>query len=237
MLCPNCGKSVGDIARFCIDCQKLFPKQEEQPIDFQNQAKAETELEEGFLSFGQAGFWLRFFAFLMDGFFIYSVTILLVLLLTLFFFGTVFIASSSVKILSVAMIKGISISGVILYCVLLFLIVIGTRITYYSYFESSKLCATPGKLLFGLVVCTDSYSELSFLTAFFRNIAKILSYLILGIGFLMIGFSKNNQGLHDLIVGTYVVKKEVVPLPRLIFLAAIAIGLNCLIYTLMKVMK
>jgi uncharacterized RDD family membrane protein YckC len=37
-------------------------------------------------------------------------------------------------------------------------------------------------------------------------VGKFLSALILGIGYLMAGFDRNKQGLHDRIAGTYVIK-------------------------------
>ena len=40
-----------------------------------------------------------------------------------------------------------------------------------------------------------------------RNLAEILSALILGIGYIMVAFTAKKQGLHDMIAGTLVVKK------------------------------
>ena len=40
-----------------------------------------------------------------------------------------------------------------------------------------------------------------------RNLAKILSGLILCIGFLMVAFTGKKQGLHDMIAGTLVVSR------------------------------
>jgi uncharacterized RDD family membrane protein YckC len=41
-----------------------------------------------------------------------------------------------------------------------------------------------------------------------RYFAKILSALILGIGFLMVAFTERKQGLHDMLAGTLVVRGE-----------------------------
>jgi len=42
--------------------------------------------------------------------------------------------------------------------------------------------------------------------AILRYIGKVLSGMILGIGYFMIGWDKKKQGLHDKIAQTYVVK-------------------------------
>jgi uncharacterized RDD family membrane protein YckC len=39
-----------------------------------------------------------------------------------------------------------------------------------------------------------------------RWIGQGMSFLVLGLGFLMIAFSREKQGLHDKIAGTYVVR-------------------------------
>jgi len=55
---------------------------------------------------------------------------------------------------------------------------------------------------------TDMNAEkVSFKIATVRYFSKILSGIILGIGYLMIGFTKNKQGLHDKIAQTIVLRK------------------------------
>jgi uncharacterized RDD family membrane protein YckC len=49
--------------------------------------------------------------------------------------------------------------------------------------------------------------RISFGKASGRFFGKIISRLILGIGFFMIGFTEKKQGLHDMIAGCLVVKK------------------------------
>lgn len=53
--------------------------------------------------------------------------------------------------------------------------------------------------------------RISFLRAPARYFAKILSTLILFIGYIMVAFTVRRQGLHDLIASTLVMK-EIVPL-------------------------
>lgn len=75
---------------------------------------------------------------------------------------------------------------------------------YFAVFESSDLRATPGKLLKKIIVIGKDEDSISFARATIRFGGKILSAMILFIGFLMAGFTKNRLALHDLISNTRV---------------------------------
>lgn len=77
---------------------------------------------------------------------------------------------------------------------------------YFAVLESSKHQATLGKRLFKLRVADENGAPISFGRATGRFYAKTLSTMILCIGFLMAGWTKRKQGLHDLMVGTQVIK-------------------------------
>jgi uncharacterized RDD family membrane protein YckC len=77
---------------------------------------------------------------------------------------------------------------------------------YFALLESSARGATLGKMALGLRVVTSNGQRLSFLNATGRYFAKILSAIILMIGFIMIGFTDKKRGLHDMIAGTLVIK-------------------------------
>ena len=77
---------------------------------------------------------------------------------------------------------------------------------YFALLESSERGATLGKMALGLRVVTASGGRLGFGQATGRYFAKILSGIILGIGFLMVAFTDRKRGLHDMIAGTLVVK-------------------------------
>ena len=81
------------------------------------------------------------------------------------------------------------------------------QFAYWPLFESSKWQATPGKKICRLYVATQDKKRLSFFRAFIRNIAKTLSILTLGFGFLMIATTIRNQCLHDKIAGAVVFKR------------------------------
>jgi uncharacterized RDD family membrane protein YckC len=68
---------------------------------------------------------------------------------------------------------------------------------YFAGLESSKLQATLGKRLLSLTVTDDRGERVSFLRATGRHFGKILSTLPLGLGFLMIFTTEDNQALHD----------------------------------------
>jgi uncharacterized RDD family membrane protein YckC len=77
-------------------------------------------------------------------------------------------------------------------------------ITYSVYFITSKHQATPGKRIMNIYIATKDGKKLSVNRCFARFFASILSGLLLGIGFLMIAFTKEKTALHDLICNTRV---------------------------------
>lgn len=77
---------------------------------------------------------------------------------------------------------------------------------YFAFMESSERGATFGKMALGLRVVTDQGQRLSFLNATGRYFAKIISAIILGIGFIMVAFTDRKRGLHDMIASTLVIK-------------------------------
>jgi uncharacterized RDD family membrane protein YckC len=77
---------------------------------------------------------------------------------------------------------------------------------YYALFESSPWQATPGKMVVGARVSDIAGMRISFLQATGRTFGKILSAIILGIGFIMVAFNPRKQALHDVMAGTLVIK-------------------------------
>jgi uncharacterized RDD family membrane protein YckC len=78
---------------------------------------------------------------------------------------------------------------------------------YFALQESSAHQATVGKRAMGIYV-TDLYGRrISFGQATGRYFSKILSGLILDIGYIMVAFTEKKQGLHDMIAGTLVRRK------------------------------
>ena len=78
---------------------------------------------------------------------------------------------------------------------------------YFAAMESSPKQATLGKLALSMKVTSLQGERISFGKATGRYFGKILSALILLIGFLMIAFTEKKQGLHDMLAGTLVANK------------------------------
>ena len=59
----------------------------------------------------------------------------------------------------------------------------------------------------GLYVADLRGDPIGFLRAFFRNALKVLSSLLIGVGWMMAGFGPRKQALHDLLAGTLVLRR------------------------------
>src|SRR5258708_5275143 len=75
---------------------------------------------------------------------------------------------------------------------------------YEAFLESSSYQVTLGKMIFGMKVTDLNGNRISFERATGRHFAKWLSAMILGIGYIMVGFPDRKQGLHNLLPGTLV---------------------------------
>lgn len=77
---------------------------------------------------------------------------------------------------------------------------------YEALTTSSSWQGTVGKRVLRLKVTDEAGNRISFARATGRFFGKILSRLIMDIGFIMVAFTERKQGLHDLLAGTYVVR-------------------------------
>ena len=78
---------------------------------------------------------------------------------------------------------------------------------YYTVMESSKLQGTVGKFALGIKVTDLDGNQISFGKANGRYFSKIISTIILMIGYIMVAFTEKKQGLHDMMAGCLVVNK------------------------------
>lgn len=140
---------------------------------------------------GYAGFWRRFAAYWIDWFVFFSIEL--------------FIAAARGIPLSTrqAMEPEELAKGLLLGLFLGWL--------YAASFESSPWQATIGKRAMDVYVTDLKGHRLSFAQASGRFFGKIVSALILGIGFIMIGFTGRKQALHDLLAGCLVVRRKEEP--------------------------
>jgi uncharacterized RDD family membrane protein YckC len=81
------------------------------------------------------------------------------------------------------------------------------RWAYTAGLQSSYWQATVGKKVLGIIVVDEYGDRLTLKRATGRFFAEILSALLLCIGYMMVGWTKHKQGLHDKIAKTFVIKK------------------------------
>lgn len=79
---------------------------------------------------------------------------------------------------------------------------------YSAVMESSEWQATVGKRVLGLWVTDEDGRRISFGRATVRHFAKIVSALVLFIGFIMVAFTDRKQGLHDKMASTLVWRRS-----------------------------
>jgi uncharacterized RDD family membrane protein YckC len=139
-----------------------------------------------------AGFWLRFAAALIDG---------LLTFFPLFFIAIVVIGVA--RIVSAA--RGYD-SAVVILAVLPAVTIVAACL-YFSILESSPWQATVGKLVLRLYVSDLEGHRITQSRAMCRNLAKCLSNLTVGTGYLMCGFTKKRQALHDILASCLVLRR------------------------------
>lgn len=80
------------------------------------------------------------------------------------------------------------------------------QILYFSLMESSKHQATLGKLALGIKVTDLEGNRIDFVRSLFRQLGKILSSMLMFIGYLMTAFTPKKQALHDVLSNCLVVR-------------------------------
>ncbi|MBN8549940.1 MAG: RDD family protein [Deltaproteobacteria bacterium] len=146
-----------------------------------------------------SGFWRRVVAFSIDGCIIQLARIVAVW----FCFTLGIQIFSEIAHLSAGAAFGAaaaSIVGLVLLSLLLGLV-------YFAAFESSSFRATPGKIIMQAYVGNENAEPISFGRALFRNLAKVVSAIPLGLGYVMAAFSARKQALHDHIASTLVLRE------------------------------
>ncbi|MRR55207.1 MAG: hypothetical protein EG822_11990 [Deltaproteobacteria bacterium] len=187
MICHRCGKLFPEGYRFCPGCG-LESTGSAKPAG-QGRPLPAPHLPAGTSSAVlYAGFWRRVVACLIDRLLLGLVNLFLCLFYIL--------------------LSGIDWNGEELRTVSLTSAVFGflLRWLYCTLLESSASQATIGKALIGIKVSDEQGRRISLLRANARYWAKILSTFTLGFGYLMAGFTRRKQALHDLVAGTLVVR-------------------------------
>jgi uncharacterized RDD family membrane protein YckC len=77
---------------------------------------------------------------------------------------------------------------------------------YYVFFTGYN-GQTPGKMALRIKVIRTDGADIGYGRAFLREVpGKFISGILLGIGYLMVAFDRQKQGLHDKIADTYVIR-------------------------------
>ena len=206
MFCNRCGAQLSESAKFCNACGS--PSAAPAPPAFARPdfgaPPAVYAQSSGYApapAVQYAGFWMRFAAYIID-----SIVISAVLL-----------AIAIPLILVLGLGAGLSAAGgdpnpaAIMALISLYLGFIAAALVgqwlYFAYSESSAWQATVGKKLLGLRVTDLNGGRIGFGKASGRFFGKILSGMILNIGFIMAGFTEKKQALHDMLASTLVVRK------------------------------
>lgn len=139
-----------------------------------------------------AGFWRRCAAMIIDGLLIGLALALVQAVLSFAVIGTLGTGGEGLGALA-------SMFGVMS---LLSLVI---QWLYFALFESGSAQATPGKRVLGIKVVDDRGRRIGFGRASGRFLGKILSGALLGIGYLMAGWTERKRALHDMVADTCVV--------------------------------
>lgn len=86
---------------------------------------------------------------------------------------------------------------------------------YSGLFEASRYQATPGKRMFRIVVADLAGQPLSPWRALWRQMTKLVTVAMSGLGYLPALFTQRQQAIHDLLAGTIVIyARSAAPAPR-----------------------
>jgi len=181
----------------CSQCRRNFPTDE--LVSYEGHVVcAECKptflqrIREGVISpvvLRYAGFWIRFVAVFIDGILLQVIN----LVLTFLFMGTIFASRYS---------QSGATGAFILMTVLQYAIIIS-----YETIMVGRYGATLGKMAVGVRVVRADGGRVGYGRAFGRYFAKIVSYIILLIGFIIAGFDSQTPALQDYMCDTRVIKK------------------------------
>lgn len=152
-----------------------------------------------------AGFWWRFLAYLIDSVIISTISWIFILPV----FAIMGISIFSMKQSGYDMDDPTLFIGTFLMTMIpIALISMAAQWLYFALMESSKHQGTVGKLLLKIKVTDTGGNRINFARATGRYFAKIISGMILMIGYIMAGFTERKQALHDILANCYVIKED-----------------------------
>lgn len=217
MFCSKCGSQVADTAAFCPSCGQstsaastprgipLAPGSFTPPVAAPAQSATPPAAPVAYppagvaRPIGYAGFWLRLVAWFIDR---------IILQITLAFIALPLMAGNAMRSWmfhppqspeELAAFFGSFAKLIVVAIVINWL--------YFALLESSAWQGTIGKKTLGLEVTDMAGRRISFARATGRYFGKIISGMILLIGFIMAGFTAQKQALHDMMAGCLVMRK------------------------------
>jgi uncharacterized RDD family membrane protein YckC len=187
-------EAAPDQVQYCSECGQPWRRDElarfgDRLICSNCKIAYAQKLREGVASataLAYAGFWVRFVAVLLDGIIL-------------------FVASVIVQLFLAPMLRSTRTDVMLMALGIEYLIGMVIGATYEGLFVS-RLGATPGKMALDLKVVRPDGGPVSLGRAVGRYFAKIVSGIILGIGYIMAGFDSQKRALHDMICDTRVIK-------------------------------
>ena len=198
--CPVCGLVQANSDR-CNGCGVIYTKLQAQREENSQGAKDADTLNDNLselrrkaadstpLSQSKAGFWIRLVATMLDSFLLAALQFVLTLLISLIIDLLGIAAEGDPAVNMVLWLFGASLS-------------IGYAVFFIGYCGQ-----TPGKMALRIKVIRTDGSPVSYGRAVLREVlGKFVSSILLGIGYLMVAFDSQKQGLHDKIADTYVIK-------------------------------
>ena len=149
-----------------------------------------------------AGFWKRFLAFIIDAI-IMSIASFLAIIPVL---GLIGLGVGTAAAGDSDSMTGIIIAAIGAYLMVCMALAVAGWL-YYALMETSVNQGTLGKMALGIKVTDLSGNRVTFGKATGRYFGKIVSGMILYIGYIMAGFTEKKQALHDIMAGCLVVIK------------------------------
>ena len=141
------------------------------------------------------GFWIRFLALLTDS-------------AIVFVLGACLVAAAAMALGPDLVPLGV-------------LLAVGVGVVYWPVMHASARQASIGKAILGLKVARLHGGRISMLRSVGRELSKIVSGMLLLLGYVMAAFTPRKQALHDLVASTYVVREGV---SRVVPAVAIAVA-------------
>jgi uncharacterized RDD family membrane protein YckC len=188
--CSECGRSTSadELARFgdrlvCLNCRDIYAQKLREGVPVAAAVR-------------YAGFWIRVLAAIIDG-------VILLIVGSILQFAV--LGGRAMSPMPDPMHPEVRLGETLVVLGIAWLIGMLTGATYEGVFVY-KLGATPGKMALGLKVVRPGGGPVGLGRAVGRYFAKMLSAMILLIGYILVAFDSEKRGLHDMICDTRVIK-------------------------------